>query len=67
MHVACATAKPGASEEFELDESYYRELEMDDDDLDAQTTFHADDIGVSFVLCADIPCNGAGPHTSTMH
>lgn len=51
MRSIYATAQPGAPEEFPLDESYYRELEMDDDDLDAQTTFHADDIGVCFVLC----------------
>ena len=34
-------------DDFELDDAYYRELGIDEDELEAQTTYHADDIGAA--------------------
>ena len=40
-----ATASSTSFDDFDLDDAYYRELGIDDDELEAQTTFAADDIG----------------------
>lgn len=40
-----ATASSTGFDDFELDDAYYRGLGIDDDELEAQTTFAADDIG----------------------